>query len=87
MLDVPFWRLILDGLKTGSVQGLARQAMGADSLKKACLDGDEKLGVMAIGQVVGLVNDLPTCKELIERIAVEAQEIIETTREKVFARD
>jgi len=87
MLDVPFWRLILDGLKTRSVQGLARQAMGADSLRKACFDGDEKLGVMAIGQVVGLVNDLPTCKELIERTVGEAREIIETTREKVFARD
>lgn len=49
------------------------------------VDGDEKLGIMAVGQVIGRIDDLPTCKELIERIVAEAEEIIEATREKVLA--
>ena len=30
-------------------------------------------GVMASGQVVGMIDDLPTCKELIDRIISEAE--------------
>ena len=86
-LGVTFRRLILEGLKTRSVRSLDRQAIGGTGLRKACVDGDERLGVMTIGQVVGLVNSSPICKEEIDRIVAEAQEIIETTREKVFARD
>ncbi|MEO5878350.1 MAG: nitronate monooxygenase, partial [Streptosporangiaceae bacterium] len=37
-------------------------------LKAAMVDGRADLGVMASGQVVGLIDDLPTCAELIERI-------------------
>ena len=33
----------------------------------------ELLGVMASGQVVGLIEDLPSCAELIERIMAEAE--------------
>jgi len=85
ILDVPYWKLGLDVLKTRDIQKLARQAIAANSLRRACVDGDEKLGIMAIGQVVGLINDLPTCKEVIERIVAEAEQIIESTRQKVLA--
>ena len=54
-------------------------------MKKACLDGDDKLGIMTIGQVVGILNDVPTCKELFERMVAEAEEIIEATWTKVLA--
>jgi len=85
MLNVPYWKLGIDVLKTRNIQKLARQAIGADSLRRAMVDGDEKLGIMAVGQVIGRIDDLPTCKELIERIVAEAEEIIEATREKVLA--
>jgi NAD(P)H-dependent flavin oxidoreductase YrpB (nitropropane dioxygenase family) len=41
-------------------------------LKLAMVDGRPDLGVMASGQVVGMIDDLPTCAELIERIMGQA---------------
>ena len=43
-------------------------------LKAAMVDGRPDLGVMAAGQVVGLIEDLPSCAELIDRIMAEAAE-------------
>ncbi|MFI6294102.1 NAD(P)H-dependent flavin oxidoreductase [Nonomuraea sp. NPDC050790] len=42
-------------------------------LKAAMVDGRADLGVMASGQVVGVIDDLPTCAELIERVMAEAE--------------
>jgi NAD(P)H-dependent flavin oxidoreductase YrpB (nitropropane dioxygenase family) len=39
-------------------------------------EGREDVGVMASGQVVGLIDDIPTCAELLERIAAEAVEVL-----------
>ncbi|GGY35776.1 NAD(P)H-dependent flavin oxidoreductase [Streptomyces djakartensis] len=41
-------------------------------LKAAMVDGRTDLGVMACGQVGGLIDDLPSCAELVERIMTEA---------------
>ena len=41
-------------------------------LKAALVDGNIDSGVMASGQVVGVIDDLPSCAELIERIVAEA---------------
>jgi NAD(P)H-dependent flavin oxidoreductase YrpB (nitropropane dioxygenase family) len=43
-------------------------------LKAAMVDGRPDLGVMAAGQVVGLIEDLPSCAELIDRIMADARE-------------
>ena len=52
-------------------------AANAPMLYKAALhDGRSDIGVMATGQVVGLIDDLPSCAELIERIMVQADEIL-----------
>jgi len=40
-------------------------------------DGDMDAGAWSCGMVAGLVYDIPTCKELIDRIMKEAEEIIE----------
>ncbi len=45
-------------------------------LKAAMVDGRPDLGVMSAGQVVGLLEDLPSCAELIERIMGEATETL-----------
>jgi nitronate monooxygenase len=39
-------------------------------------EGDIDLGVVACGQGVGLIKDIPTVKELLDRTMVEAEEII-----------
>ncbi|MEU0372892.1 nitronate monooxygenase [Streptomyces sp. NPDC006283] len=41
-------------------------------LRAAMVDGRTDLGVMAAGQVAGLIDDLPSCAELIERVMAEA---------------
>jgi NAD(P)H-dependent flavin oxidoreductase YrpB (nitropropane dioxygenase family) len=45
-------------------------------LRAAMVEGDLRFGVMASGQVVGLIDDLPTVGELIARIVAEAEETL-----------
>jgi nitronate monooxygenase len=39
-------------------------------------DGETDVGLMAAGQSVGLVHDVPTVRELIDTIIEEAQQIV-----------
>jgi NAD(P)H-dependent flavin oxidoreductase YrpB (nitropropane dioxygenase family) len=40
------------------------------------VDGRVDLGVMASGQVVGVIDDLPSCAELIDRIIADAEKVL-----------
>ena len=44
---------------------------------KVMQEGTVDAGVWSCGMVVGLIHDIPTCKELIDRIMKEADEIIQ----------
>ena len=44
---------------------------------KVMLEGEMDIGAWSCGMVAGLVHDIPTCKELIDRIMSEAEEIIQ----------
>jgi len=83
MINVPFFKLFLGGLKQRGVQDLARQALSLKGLKVAIDNGDLETGVLPIGQAIGLIKDIPTCKEVIERTVSEAQELVEALREKI----
>ncbi len=82
MIDVPFLKLLLGGLKQRGVQDLARQALSLKALKVAVDDGDLEKGVLPMSQAIGLIKDLPTCKEVIERIVAEAEECVRMVKEK-----
>ncbi len=57
-------------------------------LKAALVDGHVDSGVMASGQAVGVIDDLPTCQELIERIIEEADAVLaDLTAEPASAPD
>jgi len=43
---------------------------------KVMIDGDMDAGVWSCGMMAGLIHDVPTCKELIDRIMAEADNII-----------
>ncbi|WPO75747.1 nitronate monooxygenase [Streptomyces sp. KN37] len=45
-------------------------------LKSAMVDGRPDAGVMASGQIAGLIEDVPSCAELVERVMVEAWEVM-----------
>ena len=43
---------------------------------KVMIDGDMDAGAWSCGMMVGLIHDVPTCKELIDRIMLDAERII-----------
>jgi NAD(P)H-dependent flavin oxidoreductase YrpB (nitropropane dioxygenase family) len=72
------WRqLALDGRAMRKAQGrtLGQMALAANTpmmLKAGLVEGDTDAGVLASGQVVGVIDDLPTCEELIDRVVTRA---------------
>ena len=46
-------------------------------LRKAVVDGNVKEGSLMAGQIAGLVKKQYTCKELIEKVVTEGQQVIE----------
>jgi nitronate monooxygenase len=57
--------------------------MSGKRVKEAWETGNIDIAPMMMGQSVGLVKDIPTCKELIQRMAAEAKAEIERVR-KIF---
>jgi NAD(P)H-dependent flavin oxidoreductase YrpB (nitropropane dioxygenase family) len=76
------WRdMVREGLAMRKTQELSwSQVLMAGNtpmlLRAAMVDGRVDLGVMASGQVVGVIDDLPTCAELIDRIIADADEVL-----------
>jgi nitronate monooxygenase len=54
--------------------------IAGDKVRKAWESGDVDSAPMMMGQSVGLVRDIPTCKELMERIVAEAKADIERVK-------
>jgi NAD(P)H-dependent flavin oxidoreductase YrpB (nitropropane dioxygenase family) len=81
MSGTPLREMAREGLamKRGSELTWTQVLMAANTpmlLKAAMVDGRPDLGVMASGQVVGLLEDLPSCAELLDRIVREATETL-----------
>jgi len=60
---------------TPSIQDLIPYVSGLVG-KEMLEDGNMDKGTMAAGQCIGLIRDIPTCRELLDRIMAEAGEII-----------
>ena len=64
-------------MKKSQGRSLGQMALAANTpvmLKAGLVDGDTSAGVLASGQVDGVIDDLPTCEELIDRIVLQAVE-------------
>ncbi|GAA4627333.1 nitronate monooxygenase [Actinoallomurus vinaceus] len=76
------WRaMVRDGLtmRHGRELSWSQVLMAANTpmlLKAAMVDGRPDLGVMASGQAVAVIDDLPSCRELIDGIVTQATEIM-----------
>jgi NAD(P)H-dependent flavin oxidoreductase YrpB (nitropropane dioxygenase family) len=46
-------------------------------LRASMVDGRLDLGTLASGQVAGVIDDVPSCAELVERIVAEATAILD----------
>ncbi len=69
--------LAKDGVAMKKNQGrsMAQMALAANTpmmLKAGLVEGDPAAGVLASGQVVGVIDDLPTCEELVDRVVLGA---------------
>jgi enoyl-[acyl-carrier protein] reductase II len=52
-------------------------AFGTGKMRQAFVQGDEVDGSIMIGQVCGMIREVPTCKEIIEEMVSEAREHLE----------
>jgi NAD(P)H-dependent flavin oxidoreductase YrpB (nitropropane dioxygenase family) len=58
----------------------AQLAMAANApmlIKAALVDGRAEVGVLPTGQVTGVVDELPTTADLLDRIAAEATTVLD----------
>ena len=74
--------MIRDGLamKHGKNLSWSQVLLAANTpmlLRASMVEGRTDLGVMASGQVAGVIEDLPSCAELVERVMTEAEGVLE----------
>lgn len=80
------WRdLVREGLvmRRSHDLGLGQVLLAANTpmlLRAAMVEDRPEAGVMATGQVAGLIDDLPSCAELIDRIMGEADAVLQRLR-------
>jgi len=53
-----------------------RPFVAGEQSRKVLQEGDLDAGAWSCGMVAGLIHDIPTCKELIDRIMTEAEDIV-----------
>ena len=75
-----------EGQKRGGAKFEEVRDLVAGTRGKGVLEtGEIDAGIWSAGQVQGLINDIPSCRELIERIVREAEEIIRGRLGKAIA--
>lgn len=87
MSGTPYLDMVKEGLAMRKAHGLtwSQVVMAANApmlYRMALLEGRSDVGVMATGQVVGLIDDLPSCAELIDRIVAQAQQVLRDLQAK-----
>ncbi len=68
--------------KGGGLQELI-PLMAGQRIKQAWETGDVEYAPLMVGQSIGLINDIPTCNELLDRMAKEAAQILGRTSRMV----
>ncbi|MFC2041385.1 NAD(P)H-dependent flavin oxidoreductase [Chloroflexota bacterium] len=91
LLKLSWWKLVQSGLSARKTEGgmsmreQIRYAADAAKADKVYLEGDEKAGTADIGQIIGGIEDIPTCQEIVEKTVAEAAKVLEATVEKAHA--
>ncbi|MER7953372.1 nitronate monooxygenase [Streptomyces sp. NPDC096030] len=76
-------RMVRDGLamRHGKDLSWSQVLLAANTpmlLRASMVEGRTDLGVMASGQVAGIIEDLPSCEELVLRVMSEAEHVLRT---------
>jgi NAD(P)H-dependent flavin oxidoreductase YrpB (nitropropane dioxygenase family) len=82
MSGTPWRDVIAEGLAMKRSHGLSwtQVIMAANTpmmLRASMVDGRTDLGTLASGQVAGVIDDLPSCAELVDRIIAQATVVLE----------
>ncbi len=86
-LKMPWIKVLVGSMLQGGpglLMKLAHFVLAVEAIEKITLDGDTKKGVQLTGQVQGIIHDVPTVAELIDRIVREAGDICKIMPEKVL---
>ncbi|MBW1818965.1 MAG: nitronate monooxygenase, partial [Deltaproteobacteria bacterium] len=59
--------------------------MAGDRIKEAWETGNVDGAPLMVGQSIGLINDIPTCRELLDTMANEAIETLRKTNDMVVS--
>jgi enoyl-[acyl-carrier protein] reductase II len=80
-LHLPYFKLFVDTLKQGWKKSinLAYTANSFRQVNAATVRGNTDFGVLPVGQSTGLVHDIPSVKEIIDRIVAQAEETVRKT--------
>lgn len=72
----PLFGLLREVLRNGFMQTLKLAYFGAATteIRRATADGDNERGIQLIGQVQGLVHDVPPVAEIVARVMAEAEQ-------------
>lgn len=75
-LHLPYMKLFLGVMASGykNAKQLGFMATAFEAIRSATEDGNKDKGVLTVGQNVGLVRDIPTVAELMNRIIKEAED-------------
>ncbi len=57
---------------------------GVGRIRKAYVEGDLEWGSLAFSQACGFIQEIPTCRDLIESMVAEAEEIMKTMGSRVL---
>jgi NAD(P)H-dependent flavin oxidoreductase YrpB (nitropropane dioxygenase family) len=84
MSGMSWGELVKDGrsMKKGSERSWSQMMLAANTpmmLKAGLVEGDTDAGVLAAGQVVGVLDDLPSCEELVDRVVTDAASRLRAT--------
>jgi nitronate monooxygenase len=66
--------------------GDVMELMAGTRGRQAEQDDDPEAGILTAGQVIGLIDDVPTCQELVDRFIAEAEEVCSGMSNFVAAR-
>jgi len=67
-----FFAVMASGYKNAKTMGFMANAF--EAIQKATEDGDYRTGVLPVGQVTGLLKDIPTVEELFQEMFREAEQ-------------
>jgi len=59
--------------------------IGSGTVRRGYVEGEEEWSSLPCGQVCGMIDDIPTCRELIERMVSGAEGVLEAAMAKIIS--